>query len=318
MKKKADTMNLQSRIRKFNSDLRKYSPVSPVVAYIDLFFSVLLFGASFDDYIRYRFWEKSLRERNQFVTYLRSRRIIRKFTDKKSAEILENKSKFNEHFSSYLNRNWVSTEDTSADKLNCLFLENERLICKPLDSAGGHGIFVFETKDVDSASFLSQHPHCIVEELIVQHPIMAKPNPTSVNTVRMISVNKNGIICLVAATIRIGAKGSCVDNVCSGGTAASIDMDTGIVFTKEIDEEFNRYLHHPGTDVCMLGVRIPNWECIKNTVRQCAALLPNARYIGWDIAVTEQGCCVIEGNHNPAHSTYQEMDLVGKYFQIVK
>lgn len=66
----------------------------------------------------------------------------------------------------------------------------------------------------------------ILEEIVVQHPEMARMCPTSVNTCRIATLlgdKKQGI---VYAFLRIG-NGKVMDNVDCGGMAARIDLESG-------------------------------------------------------------------------------------------
>ena len=38
---------------------------------------------------------------------------------------------------------------------------------------------------------------------------------------------------------------------------------------------------------------------------ECAKVIPQVRYVGWDIAITEKGPVVIEGNQFPGHDILQ-------------
>ena len=59
----------------------------------------------------------------------------------------------------------------------------------------------------------------------------------------------------------------------------------------------------------MLGFQIPNWNVLLQEVEEAAKLLPQCRFIGWDVAITEMGIELIEGNHNPGLYT---MESIGK------
>ena len=65
----------------------------------------------------------------------------------------------------------------------------------------------------------------------------------------------------------------------------------------------------------MIGLQIPHWDKILTTVQEAGKLLPNMRYIGWDIAVTEEGCEIIEANYGQGSNGMQQ-DGVGKYDTI--
>ena len=68
----------------------------------------------------------------------------------------------------------------------------------------------------------------------------------------------------------------------------------------------------------MPGLQIPHWEQIRALVNEAMERMPGIGYVGWDIAVTPDGCELIEGNcHWPGGNIIQ-LDGIGKYQQIQK
>ena len=73
---------------------------------------------------------------------------------------------------------------------------------------------------------------------------------------------------------------------------------------------------HPGTDIVMLGYRIPNWDKVIEGSEKAAEMLPQIRIIGWDVAITEDGIELIEGNHNPDYELFEFLGSTGYYSKI--
>lgn len=74
----------------------------------------------------------------------------------------------------------------------------------------------------------------------------------------------------------------------------------------------NFYSIHPDTGCSILGYQIPQWQDVLNIVRESADKLPSLRYIGWDVAIKEDGSvCLIEGNHNAGSDVHQVAADVG-------
>ena len=40
-------------------------------------------------------------------------------------------------------------------------------------------------------------------------------------------------------------------------------------------------------------------------VKEAALLVPEIRYVGWDVAITNDGPCIIEGNEFPSYGLIQ-------------
>ena len=147
----------------------------------------------------------------------------------------------------------------------------------------------------------------IAESLLEQCPEMAALHPASVNTVRALTIR--GKLC--SAVLRMGVGGGFVDNGCSGGIFAGLDVDTGIVTTKGADLMEHRFLLHPTTGLTIPGFQVPQWGKVCQTVREAVELVPGAVIVGWDVAITAQGPVLIEGNAYPSVQIMQTAGMEG-------
>ena len=137
----------------------------------------------------------------------------------------------------------------------------------------------------------------ILEEIVVQHPEMARMCPTSVNTCRIATLlgdKKQGI---VYAFLRIG-NGKVMDNVDCGGMAARIDLESGKLLTVGADKAGNTYTKHPITGTDIICFTIPYWEEAKKMCLDAAQKVPQMRFVAWDVAITPNGPTFIEGKYD--------------------
>lgn len=163
----------------------------------------------------------------------------------------------------------------------------------------------------------------IVQKRFIQHELMSKIYPKSVNTIRMVTVKgDDGKPHVFAAVLRIGAMGKEVDNYSQGGVIVEIDLKTGRLhkygFRKQAYGGMGEM--HPDTHFCYEGVQIPYFEEAKRCAVYFHSMLFDLHSIGWDIAISESGPVFIEGNdnwempmHQMNHGMRKEFD---KYFHI--
>lgn len=142
----------------------------------------------------------------------------------------------------------------------------------------------------------------LVSEYIELHPDLKKIYPGSVNTVRITVFKRDGVIPQVGnAYLRIGSERSgAVDNVVAGGFVAEVDVETGR-FGDARTLVNNRLVHekvHPDTGVPMEG-RLPHWDFVKDAVLRMAQAVPQLEYMGFDVAITEEGLKLLEVNRYP-------------------
>lgn len=216
--------------------------------------------------------------------------------------ILDNKLKFNETFESFLGRAYLAIDATTPFEVFLSFVNTYPMIfIKPLSAFGGRGIRRVNVATEDAARELfaeiSAQP-CLIEETLDQAEELSRLNPSSVNTLRVVTmVDRDGAIHSPFANIRIGRSDSVVDNFSSGGITASVDIETGIVVSQGWDKAGNKYTLHPDSRKQIIGFQVPEWEQVMTTVKSAAAMVPSLRYIGWDVVVRkDRRISLIEGN----------------------
>ncbi len=209
-----------------------------------------------------------------------------------------------EIFGDMLGREWISVDDVSVEQLEAFIKKQGRVILKPEYGSQGKGVFAISAEEIEEnlldtyAEIAGKRYLC--EGYIVQHPALAKINPSSVNTIRIFTLNDGKSVRITSAAIRTGGKGSVCDNMSAGGVGAAIDIDSGVVCTNGVDFEKRAYVWHPASGVQLIGIQIPFWTEITDMVKQAALRVGETPICGWDIAVTENGPLLIELNNRPA------------------
>lgn len=264
---------------------------------IDMVYSLHRFGCMFDEYFLYNFENLNVKGRLEFVTDKIRWEYYEKFNGRDNLPLFNNKDRTYEKYGKYFNRllcGVKTAEDKS--KFNDLISKNERIIIKPVDSSGGRGVKIIDSKDADFDSLLNEYKSGFVaEEVLKNHSSFAEFNSSSLNTVRIVTIKMDDRVEFPFAVARFGREGECVDNAFAGGIIANIDVDTGII-TCARDEKGMSYLIHPDSKKCFLGFTIPEWENLKSLVTELAFITPFNRYTGWDMAYTTEGWALIEGN----------------------
>lgn len=158
-------------------------------------------------------------------------------------------------------------------------------------SYGGHGILFWSpTKNRESEliEFLKGSSNIICQEVIKQHPVLKSLNPSSVNTIRMMTLLFNDKIHVLSSVVRMGINGCRTDNASSGGIVCGIRPD-GYLKDVAYDTSANVYLKHPqGTK--FEGIQIPNYSlCVEFAIRLAKRFSSITKLISWDVAIDENG-----------------------------
>ncbi len=152
----------------------------------------------------------------------------------------------------------------------------------------------------------------IIERGLEQHAAVSALFPSSVNTVRaltMLDVNNNNEPFIALAVQRIGCRRSAPsDNWSRGGLSARIDLDTGRLTraTRLPDSNVKEWFEtHPDTGAQIAGVVLPHWEETRALILHSARVLSFMEYVGWDIVIGPDGPLVLEANINTGVNVLQ-------------
>ena len=257
----------------------------------------LRYGASPNDYIRYEFYLKNGRGVSEYITALRSKKLIKALNHEKDGELKDNKFETNRRFKSYISRDWVKVDNNSdIDEIVRFIKAHDAIVVKPLSLSGGKGIEKYESNTIPDVRTFGEKlkmGEVLIEEVVKQHKDMAVFNPYSVNTVRIFTLCGNrGGVQLTDAFVRMATKEIAVDNFHSGGCAAEVDLATGIVISPAMDiTQQNTYYTSPITGEIIIGRRIPSWDDAKAVCTKIANELfeDDKRYLAFDIAILEDG-----------------------------
>ena len=282
-------------------------PFAKTLYTLDYIWCVFKYGISYEQYFRFLFYKNhSHSYRNKQIS---TRRINFVFYNiiKKSVRLkyLQNKFNFAEHWHDFYRRKYCDIQNPSftKDQFTELFQNSGKIIVKPLNGRGGHGIRIFNV-DHNLPELYDQlkneSDEYIVEEYIAQTGLIHTFNPSSLNTIRVITIREHQDIRVLAAFLRVGREGTIVDNLHSGGWGFSISLDTGKLFPG-ISLYGHECLVHPDTNIKIAGQVIPRWEEVKQFCIDAHRIAPvGLEYIGWDVCVCEDQLYMIEGNAYPS------------------
>ncbi len=270
--------------------------------FFDLRYCRKKFHCTPNEYFYYRFYNLKNRFRKNYL--LKYHQRARYMLVDKGCKIISHKDLQYEGFRDMIKRDWLIVTADNINEVESFIQKHGKVIFKPYNGSQGRGIFAFTSDELEN-NLLELHPEIIkkkyiCEEYVIQHPQLAAFNPGSVNTVRVTTLCDGENVKFVFGSLRTGAGDGVCDNMSIGGVGAAVDMETGMLVTAGIDFEQHQHLYHPVTGTKILGFEIPFWKEVKEMVRECALRAKDAAVVGWDIAITENGPCLIEANCRPA------------------
>ncbi|NMD37385.1 MAG: hypothetical protein GYA87_01735, partial [Christensenellaceae bacterium] len=168
----------------------------------DLFVCAIKYNAGYIDYKIAEMYRLNEEQRKSTITRGISNSIVKKMNDKIYWHYFDNKATFNTLFEKQVNREWfLINKSTSKKELKDFLLDFNEIMFKPLEGSSGNGISKVNKSEWENnfESFFekikSKGP-ALLEEVIVQHDLLNKLNPSSVNTIRIATLlgeKKQGI-----------------------------------------------------------------------------------------------------------------------------
>ena len=278
--------------------INKKTGKNTIFILLDMVKCGLKYQAGYYDYQEFEFYNLNKEERKTYLTRVKNNAIVKMFNDKDKFYLFDNKYEFNKLFDKFLKREWLYL-DNNYEKFVKFCSNKEEIIVKPINGCGGVGVELIKidkTKLKSIYNKLIKNKQLLIEEKIIQHKDMAKLNSSSVNTLRIVTYFDGVDTHILNVVLKIG-NGGVTDNFSSGSMYTFIK--DGKIFVPAIDRDDNIFKVHPISHVNLIGYTIPNYEkCIK-MVRECAKIIPEVKYVGWDVAITKNGASLIEGNCYP-------------------
>lgn len=290
--------------------LASQSGRSALRLWCDLLWCAFWYGATFDDYFLLRFHEKTETERSTYIT-MREWRHHRKRVNREShVNLFRDKGLFAERFREFFRRESCDLRKVSKEEAVAWIAKRDQVVGKLPLGLQGIGILKIAPQEVGGAEAAWQRfvesGATFLEELIVQHPAVARFNPESVNTVRVITLRHRDRVEIMCARFGIG-NGALADNIPAGGVAASVELDSGVLGGLHHKKDTTLLDCHPRTGVFVRGEVLPHWQAVLQLAVEAAKVVPEIRSVGWDIAILPDGVCLVEGNDNWGHVFPQVM-----------
>jgi hypothetical protein len=294
------------KFNKFSSYAQQKVKTNKLSLWIDGIISVYKYNIGLIDYFYFRFFEKNPSERKKWVGtgYKYEYDLIMNPTSKR--HILQNKLHFFDAYDPFIKHCMCRLEDIKQyNKKARKVLENPSGKIAIKDALGqcGWNVEIIKTTEMGKEElilYMQKKGFNMAEEFIVQHKELNRLSPAGLNTVRIITqINKQDGVDFIGPTLRITIN-SAVDNMAMGNIAAPIDLSTGIIVGHGVYQDITKTpeKHHPVTNLKLIGFQVPYWSEVLDLCKKAALYNMSNKSIGWDVAITDKGPSLLEGNHN--------------------
>ena len=252
---------------------------------------------------KFEYWKLNEAQRDEFISCSEMQCIYRKMVQPEVKTVFWNKILFLKKFSSFAQRQWLEVRKASIDDFTQMVSQFD-CIAKPIEGWRGQGIRIIK-KTEDNAKIKQLYEECVKDNVLLEERIHAckeieAMHPSSLNTVRVVTISNPQKCVVFGAILRMGTGDSIIDNTHNGGIFASIDVKTGVIETDGLDSNGNKYIEHPDSHIKIKGFQIPYWDKVVEMCSAASKIMPKTVFAGWDVVIMDGGRVgLIEGNHGP-------------------
>ncbi|MBQ8234450.1 MAG: hypothetical protein IJZ36_02555 [Bacilli bacterium] len=287
--------------------VNKRTGKNKIYIFFDMIYCYFKYQAGYVDYYVFNFAKLPNKERKTFITRGVNEQYFAYLNSPEYFNYFDDKILFNKTFKDFIKRDYLDIRNNKDEFIK--FIEkHSTIMCKPINMMCGKGIekrVIDKDTDIDKLyDELMSNNQFLIEEVVIQHKDMAKLNPSSVNTLRIVTCNVNNKTTIMFRAIRIGSGNNVVDNFNSGGMMSTISED-GIISSPAMNKNGDLYKNHPNTNTKIEGYAIPYFKEAIEFAKKASKVIPEVGLVGWDIAITDNGPVMIEGNNKPGHDIYQ-------------
>ena len=278
-------------------------------------------AVSLSEYLhQYRFSDKSQEERDTFISRAQNRALSFKlrmmYPEYDNLLLFMYKELFLERFSrlGFCHRKWLYTPRATYEQFADLVGSTDCVI-KPHDGSLGSNISII-AKQPSSERLKAVFDDCVAHNSLIEERLYGCDeiqafHPSSLNSIRFVTVAFDGKAVPFGAFVRMGVGDMIIDNAHAGGLYAQINIESGIIESEGITTDGLRCSEHPDTHLQIKGFQMPRWNEIVDFCTSAARQTPNI-ITGWDVVITRDGTLeFVEANQRPDFDVMQSPLQIG-------
>ncbi len=277
-----------------------------------IFWNFLTTGCSYTDYFRGDYVHLTRQEKKTFVTAKKYYNLIHYFNDQRYIILLGDKLVFLKYFRELIGRAYFDLRTGTVEGLARFLADKDVVFAKDPFGESGHGITRLKVADFTPQALFETcrtQKQYLLEQEIIQCGALNAVNPHSVISLRVLTLLKDGKAHVIGNALRVNKGAAEV----VGGTDDLYFALTpeGTVDGNVVDDYGTVFEAHPLTGFRFSELRVPGVQTAFDLCCRAAEKLPQVRYVGWDVAFTDRGPELIEGNDFPGYGLLQFYRLKG-------
>lgn len=282
---------------------------------LDAAWCVFRYGLALTDYLNYEIYRRDSAQRREYVGVKIQNTLYEQVSPSRYKQRYTVKPTFLKEFRAYTQRDFVVPGEGNFPELERFLDSHSRFMIKPYDGLGGRDVRRMESASItDREAFFQKciRERLFLEELVIQHPQLNVLCGACVNTMRVMTFNDHGKPEILWMGLRIGNGTNDVDNFHAQGMACAVDIQTGRLVGNAVNKDGRHFEKHPISGIVFRDFQLPDFEKAKQLVLQACLESDKILVVGWDVAFSENGPVIIEGNRRPGFDLVQMIDGRGR------
>lgn len=292
---------------------------------IDYTISSLCYGFGMEDYFAIgNGYTLSKFEKQRFYSLKRALKFQKKVNNPEYRHYLRNKAESMDLFKELISRNWLYAPKSSYSEFEAFIDKTPIFIAKPVRGKCGKGIEKHFIEGTSEEERKRLYEHFVKDDMLLDECLKAHDDiylgTAALSTIRVYTmIDGEGGVHILKAKYRVGT-GDAITDTADGCIAYPISIEHGVIEGPGINEVLNskQYFYHPDCEKLVVGMKIPKWDNVIEIVTKAVKKIPQLRFVGWDIAITNNSVEIIEGNHNPYHGTFEIMGIERLWWPKIK
>ena len=150
--------------------------------------------AGFVDYKVFKMYNLNEEQRATYITRGVNNNYVKLLNDPEAMKKVDNKLEFNKNYNEFVKRDWICLTEVSFEEFETFLKKHKSIIVKPVDEMCGKGvdkITLDENTNIKQIyDDLLKNNQILIEECVKQNSKIASLNPSSVNTLRVVTLKK--------------------------------------------------------------------------------------------------------------------------------
>lgn len=314
MKWKPDRSNSRLNIKdliKYASEAKRNDGGFFLTYLTDMVVCSYKYKMSYKEYSIYQFYKLKVEERSAFLM-LSDVQFINRIYNLDNASIktvqkFNDKLQFIDTFKKFTKRPYLNLQTAGQRRFDDFVKEYPIFVSKSVLKKDGDFVEKHQVNEdtdlVALRSELIEKKEFLVEPYLEQEASLANLYPESLNTLRVITYrDADNEVHILNVALKLGSGG--IRDDYSRGGLFSVPNEEGLITRPFVNKKGSIYEEHPISKTDLVGYQIPRFEDALDFALEVADLIPEIRYVGWDIAIGDSGFYLLDGSIN------------SKFFQI--